>query len=66
MGAEQAWLLAAIPAGVFFVLAIFGRALPRGGDYLGVAAIGTSFLLSFFVLGDLLGTRVMGWLTVKL
>ncbi|MBK6562755.1 MAG: NADH-quinone oxidoreductase subunit L [Dehalococcoidia bacterium] len=57
MGAEQAWLLAAIPAGVFFVLAIFGRALPRGGDYLGVAAIGTSFLLSFFVLGDLLSTE---------
>ena len=48
MGAEEAWLLAAIPAGVFFLLAFFGRALPRGGDYLGVAAIATSFVLFFF------------------
>jgi NADH-quinone oxidoreductase subunit L len=54
MGAEQAWLLAAIPAGMFFVLALFGRYLPRGGDYLGVAAIGSSFVLFFFVMGDLL------------
>jgi NADH-quinone oxidoreductase subunit L len=56
MGAEQAWLLAAVPAGVFLVLALFGRALPRGGDYLGVAAIGASFILFFVVLADFLGT----------
>ncbi|MBA4181775.1 MAG: NADH-quinone oxidoreductase subunit L [Anaerolinea sp.] len=54
VGAEQAWLLAAIPAGVFFVLALFGRYLPRGGDYLGVAAIGASFVLFFFVAADFL------------
>ncbi len=54
MGAEQAWLLAAIPAGMFFVLAFFGRYMPRQGDYLGVLAIGTSFVLSFFVLADYL------------
>ena len=54
MGAEQAWLLAAIPAGVFFVLAIFGRVLPRGGDYLGVAAILSSFILFFVVAADFL------------
>jgi len=57
MGAEQAWLLAAIPAGMFVVLALVGRKLPRGGDYLGILAIGTSFVLSFFVLADLLGTE---------
>ncbi len=56
MGAEEAWLLAAIPAGIFLVLAIFGRALPRGGDYLGVAAILSSFLLFFVVLVDFLDT----------
>ena len=56
MGAEQAWLLAAIPAGAFFLLAIFGRPLPRGGDYLGVAAILSSFVLFFFVLADFLDT----------
>ncbi|MEP6870217.1 MAG: NADH-quinone oxidoreductase subunit L [Anaerolineaceae bacterium] len=54
MGAEQAWLLAAIPAAMFFVIALFGRYLPRQGDYLGVLAIGTSFVLSFFVLADYL------------
>ncbi|HMO96306.1 MAG TPA: hypothetical protein PKD27_09290 [Tepidiformaceae bacterium] len=56
MGAEQAWLLAAVPAGVFLVLALFGRALPRGGDYLGVAAIAPSFVLFFVVLADFLDT----------
>jgi len=56
MGAEQAWLLAAIPAGVFLLLAFFGRSLPRGGDYLGVAAILTSFVLFFFVLADFFDT----------
>ncbi|MCL6645612.1 MAG: NADH-quinone oxidoreductase subunit L, partial [Dehalococcoidia bacterium] len=56
MGAEQAWMLAAIPAGVFLVLALFGRALPRGGDYLGIAAIASSFVLFFLVLADFLDT----------
>ena len=75
MGAEQAWLLAAIPAGMFFVIALFGRYLPRQGDYLGVLAIGTSFVLSFFVLADYLSfydfeagktaiTESMKWSTV--
>jgi NADH-quinone oxidoreductase subunit L len=49
---EQAWLLAGIPAGMFFVMALFGRYLPRGGDYLGVLATGASFVLFFFVLAD--------------
>ncbi|MCC7366617.1 MAG: NADH-quinone oxidoreductase subunit L [Dehalococcoidia bacterium] len=54
MGAEQAYLLAAVPAGMFLVLALFGRYMPRGGDFLGVLAIGTSFVLFFFVLVDFL------------
>ncbi len=55
MGAEQAWLLPAVPAGFFILLALFGRYLPRQGDVLGVLAIGTSFVLFFFVLADYLG-----------
>ncbi|MCA9845770.1 MAG: NADH-quinone oxidoreductase subunit L, partial [Dehalococcoidia bacterium] len=55
MGAEQAWILAAVPAGMFLVLAFVGRWLPRQGDYFGVLAIGTSFVLFFFVLADFLG-----------
>ena len=56
MGAEQAWLLPAIPAGMFFVIAFFGRWLPRQADYLGVLAILSSFVLYFFVLSDFLST----------
>ena len=57
MGAEEAWLLAAVPAGMFLVLSLFGRLLPRGGDYLGVLAILSSFVLFFIVLADFLGTE---------
>jgi NADH-quinone oxidoreductase subunit L len=65
MGAEQAWLLAAIPAGAFFLLAFFGRFLPRKGDWLGVAAIGASFVLFFFVLHDFLHVGQTHWPIVK-
>ncbi|MGI8925504.1 MAG: NADH-quinone oxidoreductase subunit L [Tepidiformaceae bacterium] len=54
---EQAWLLAAIPAGMFFVLALFGRYLRRGGDYLAVLATGGSFVLFFFVAANFLQHR---------
>ncbi len=65
MGAEQAWLLAAVPAGMFVVLSFFGRYLPRKGDFLGVLAIGTSFVLFFFVLYDFLHTGETHWPIVK-
>jgi NADH-quinone oxidoreductase subunit L len=61
MGAEQAWLLAAVPAGMFVVLALFGRLLPRKGDFLGVLAIGTSFVLFFFVLYNFLHVGEANW-----
>ncbi len=56
MGAEHAWVLAAVPAGAFVVLALFGRYLARGGDWLGIGAIATSFALFFVVLVDFLST----------
>ena len=43
MSAEWAWLLAVIPACAFIVLALFGRSLPRQGDWLGVLTV-TSLL----------------------
>jgi NADH:ubiquinone oxidoreductase subunit 5 (subunit L)/multisubunit Na+/H+ antiporter MnhA subunit len=55
IGMEDAWLLPAIPAAAFAVLALFRNALPRKGDWLGIAAILASFLLFFPVLADLLG-----------
>ncbi len=65
MGAEQAWLLAAVPAGMFIVLALFGRLLPRKGDFLGVLAIGTSFVLFFFVLYNFLHVGEANWPVVR-
>ena len=47
---EHAWILPAIPACAFAALFLFGRWLPRGGDWLSIAAIGTVFVLFFFVL----------------
>jgi NADH-quinone oxidoreductase subunit L len=53
MGMEQAWLIPAIPAAAAGILILFGKYLPRKGDWLSVLAIGTSFVLFFFVLHDL-------------
>ena len=47
---EHVWILPAIPICAFAVLFLFGRFLPRGGDYLSVGAIGTVFGLFFVVL----------------
>jgi len=54
MGMSEAWLLAGLPAGAFVILLLFGRYLPRHGDWLSIAAIGASFVLIFPVLADLL------------
>ncbi len=51
---EQVWLIPAIPAGAFAVLLLFGKYLPRRGDWLAIAAIAASFVLFFPVLIDLL------------
>jgi len=57
MGADQAWILVAVPAATFVVLALFGRWLPRKGDWLAVLGVGASLVLYFFVLHDLLHQR---------
>ena len=54
MGMEQAWLIPAIPAAAFVVLLLFGKYLPRRGDWVAIGAIAASFVLFFFVLSDLL------------
>jgi len=54
VGMDNAWLLAALPAGAFAILLIFGPYLPRRGDWLSIAAIGASFILFFPVLAELL------------
>src|SRR5437667_2643506 len=54
MGMEQAWLIPAVPAAAFVILLLFGKYLPRGGDWLAIGAIAASFVLFFPVLADLL------------
>ncbi len=54
MGMEQAWLIPALPAAAFVVLLLMGKYLPRGGDWLAIAAIAASFGLFFPVLADVL------------
>ncbi len=54
---EHAWLLAAVPAGFFVMLALIGRYLPRQGDFIGVISIGTAFVLMLFVVANFLQHR---------
>ncbi|MGD0114406.1 MAG: NADH-quinone oxidoreductase subunit L [Dehalococcoidia bacterium] len=53
MGMEQAWLIPAIPAATAAILILFGKYLPRKGDWLSVLAISASFVVFIFVLKDL-------------
>jgi NADH-quinone oxidoreductase subunit L len=50
---EQAWLLPALPALAFVILAVFHGYLPRRGDWLAIAAAVASFVLYLFVAADL-------------
>src|SRR3972149_4663708 len=51
---QEPWLIPAIPAGAFAVLLLFGRYLPRRGDWLAIAAIAASLVAFFPLLADLL------------
>jgi NADH-quinone oxidoreductase subunit L len=53
MGMSEAWLLPLFPAGAFVVLMLFGPYLPRKGDWLAIAAIFTTFALTFPIIADL-------------
>jgi NADH-quinone oxidoreductase subunit L len=50
---EQAWLLPALPALAFVVLAFFNGYLPRRGDWVAISAAVASFVLFLFVAVDL-------------
>ena len=52
MGMEQVWLLPAIPAAIFALLALFNRALPRGGDGLAILGMLAVVVLGLLVLLD--------------
>ncbi|MFQ5880417.1 MAG: NADH-quinone oxidoreductase subunit L, partial [Dehalococcoidia bacterium] len=56
IGMEKAWLLPAIMGATFAFLLLFGRYLPRRGDWLAIAAGFTTFALFFPILADLRDT----------
>ncbi len=54
MGMGEVWLIPALPAGAFAVLLLFGKYLPRRGDWVAIGAIAAAFVVLFPVLADLL------------
>jgi NADH-quinone oxidoreductase subunit L len=51
---QEVWLIPAIPAASFVLLLLAGKYLPRGGDFISIAAILASFVVFLFVLADVL------------
>ncbi len=68
IGVEWAWVIPALSASAFVVVALFGRWLPTRGAFVSVAAVLLGFVLFWFVLADLLanggGTFGGGWLVL--
>ena len=71
---EQAWLIPAIPAVAFVLLAFLNGYLPRRGDFIAIGAIAAAFILFFAVAIDLLdqlpgelehNTSGFDWLTIN-
>ncbi len=52
MGMEQAWLLPAIPAALFVVVALFGRVIPRQGDWLIILGMVAALVVGVAVILD--------------
>ncbi len=52
MGMEHAWLLPAIPAAVFVVVALFHRMIPRQGDFLAILGMAAVTVLSLLTIVD--------------
>ena len=52
---EEVWILPAIPFAVFVLVGLFGRLIPRNGDFLAVLGMAAVVVLVGFVLGDFQG-----------
>jgi NADH-quinone oxidoreductase subunit L len=44
------WIIFAIPAISFFLILLFGKRLPRHGDFIGIGAVGAAWVLSVIAL----------------
>jgi NADH-quinone oxidoreductase subunit L len=49
---ENAWVIPALPILSFFLILFFGKRLPKGGAWIGVAALGAAFALSVVAVGQ--------------
>ena len=52
---EEVWVLPAIPFAVFLLVGLFGRVLPRNGDFIAVLGMAAVVVLVGFVLSDFQG-----------
>jgi NADH-quinone oxidoreductase subunit L len=50
--ADYAWIIPTLPAVAFFVILLLGKRLPRGGDFVGIAAITGSLVIAIGVLAQ--------------
>ena len=68
IGISWAWVIPALSASAFFIVAIFGKYLPGRGAFVSITAIFLGFILFWYVLSDLLsngpGSFSINWLTV--
>ncbi len=56
IGTNWAWVIPALSASAFFIVAIVGRFLPGRGAFVSIAAIALGFLLFWYVFADLLSS----------
>ncbi|MCH8868740.1 MAG: NADH-quinone oxidoreductase subunit L [Chloroflexi bacterium] len=67
---ELAWVIPALSAAAFFIVAFLGRFLPKNGSFVSILAILAGFVLFWFVLADLLGSGLdhkafdVNWITI--
>ncbi|HXG35750.1 MAG TPA: NADH-quinone oxidoreductase subunit L [Dehalococcoidia bacterium] len=54
LGMNDAWLLPVIPASAFVALLLLGPYLPRRGDWLAIGSLAAAFVITIFVIADLL------------
>ena len=56
IGTNWAWVIPALSASAFFIVAIVGRFLPGKGAFVSIAAIALGFVLFWYVFADLLSS----------
>jgi len=53
--ADIAWVIPALPLAAFFVILLLGKRLPRGGDFVGIAAIAASLVVTIGIVAQVIG-----------